>query len=264
MRKERPDLENTQEINIPKSKYDYGDDFDSSYQEKSFREKNSYMSLFKKKFDKRKILIISICSVFILILILVICYVIFSTNQNQNTESISTTSKKVEYTQNSTNFTKETKTDEIIENTYITTLSPETTVESTTQPEITTIPITTIEETTIFETEPTTILEETTTESNESTTTIQKFIHVSDILVVKIDDSLFIPKITGTFTGYSPEEILEKVTVTTSSGTPQVSQPYLNDSNSFTFNLNLDGCEGELHINLDTFNFYQDISSFPD
>ena len=264
MKKNRPDLENTQEIKIPKSTYDYGDGFNSSYEENSSKEKNSASISFLKKIDKRKILIISVCSIAILVITVVICCIIVSISGNQNTENISTTSKKVEYTQNSTNFTKETQNYDISEDTDITTISTETTAEPTTEPETTTVPNTTVEETTIAETEITTILEEITTENEEITTQTKKSMQVHDIIVAKIDDSLFVPKITGTFNGYSPEELLKKVTVTTSSGTPKVSHPYFNDSNSFTFNLNLEGCEGEIHIHLDTFDFYQDMSSFPD
>lgn len=263
MKKSRPDLENTQEIKIPKSKNDYGDGFNRyhEYKKNTKRKKNNFKQIIQ---NNRNVLIILIPLILILLIVIISCCISFSTNNDSTIQKNLITSDYIE-TSNIVYSSKQIKnTDFVVTPTEIITVEENTTENVTTINPNTSMPISTIEETTIVETNPTTILEEPTTEINENTTTIEKHIQVSDILVAKVDNSLFVPKITGTFTGYSPEEILEKVTVTTTTGTPQISHPNLNNEKSFTFNLNLDGCEGELHIHLDSFDFYQDISSFPD
>lgn len=257
MQKRRPDKEETQEIKLPKSKIDYGDNFENSCNNE--KAKNSFKIT---KMDKKNLIILisSIMATFV-ILIITVTIAISNSNlrQTSQTTALPMSSPKVlpaTVPPTTSNYTEETE--------KYTTITEESTSKETKESTTaisSTEPITTIQEETKITEEPTI-----TTESNEieEETSVAKSISVSDILVFKTDDGIFATKIIGSFIGYSPEELLNEVTVTTSSGAPTLSYPLLENTNSFTFNINLEDCNGELHIHIDTYDFYQSIDSFPD
>ena len=254
MSRKNPDKEDTQEIKLPKSRTDYGDNFEkASYIEESIKRKKHPRKLFFGKLTKREI--ITITSIIGVIIIVVITIAIAFSNQPTKQDLPTSISSTINSSNTTTNSLTTTSS-----NVYINETKEQTTVIETTEP--TTVPTTTFSETIIEKTDN----KNNSTENNQETeavTSIEKYLSVSDILVLTTDDGLFIPKITGTFNGYSPDELLDKVTVTVSSGEPSFSVPHIEGNTSFTFNLNLDGCKGELHIHLDNYDFYQSIDSFP-
>lgn len=264
MQKRRPDKEDTQEIKLPKSRDDYGDNFNSPCSNVEDKTKNCFKIT---KTDKKKLIILisSIITIFVIIIIIITVAVgISNSSLEQNFQSTTTTltnitqktPTNVPNTTTISNYSKETQ--------MYNTIAEESTSKETKEPTTaipTTEPITTVQEETNITEEPSITTEPTETEEE---TSVEKSISVSDILVFKTDDGIFVPKISGSFIGYSPEELLNEVTVTTSSGTPTLSYPHIENSNSFTFNLNLEDCTGELHIHIDTYDFYQSIDSFPD
>ncbi len=259
MQKRRPDKEDTQEIKLPKSRNDYGDNFESSCSNEEYKTKNCFKIT---KMDKKNLIILisSIMATFV-ILIITVTIAISNSNLRQTSQTTAlpmsspkvlpatvppTTSNYTEETEKYTTITEESTSKETKEST---------TAISTTESVNLTLEENNVTEESSITTEPT---------ETEEETSVKKFISVSDILVFKTDDGIFVSKITGNFVGYSPEELLNEVTVTTSSGTPKLSLPYIDGNNSFTFNIDLEDCEGELHIHIDTYDFYQSIDSFPD
>ena len=83
---------------------------------------------------------------------------------------------------------------------------------------------------------------------------------VDNILVQKNENGSIVVKVLGNFSGYNTDELLAKVSVTTSTGTPSISNPNLEDG-CFTFNLILDGCDGNLEIHADMFNYFNKVEN---
>lgn len=257
MQKRRPDKEDTQEIKLPKSRNDYGDNFESSCINEEDKTKNCFKIT---KMDKKKLIILISSIIAILVIVIVTVVVAISNSsleQNSQSTTLPTSSIKIAPTTVPTtvpNYTEETE--------IYTTITEESTSketkESTTAISTTESVNPTLEENNVTE-ESSTI-----NEPSEEETSAEKVLSVSDIVVLKTNDGIFIPKITGNFVGYTPDELLNEVTVKTSSGTPELSHPHLENGNSFTFNMNLEDCNGELHIHIDTYDFYQNIDSFPD
>lgn len=257
MQKRRPDKEDTQEIKLPKSRNDYGDNFESSCINEEDKTKNCFKIT---KMDKKKLIILISSIIAILVIVIVTVVVAISNSsleQNSQSTTLPTSSIKIAPTTVPTtvpNYTEETE--------IYTTITEESTSketkESTTATSTTESVNPTLEENNVTE-ESSTI-----NEPSEEETSSEKVLSVSDIVVLKTNDGIFIPKITGNFVGYTPDELLNEVTVKTSSGTPELSHPNLENGNSFTFNMNLENCNGELHIHIDTYDFYQSIDSFPD
>lgn len=260
MQKKRPDKEDTQEIKLPKSRDDYGDNFENSCKFEDNVKNQTQSSKIKKMTKKNLIILISSIIAVLIIVIIIICITISNSSSKQSTQSttptISSAAKAPPTVPNTTST--------YLEETEIpTTITEESTAKETDEPTTaisTTEPVATTQEETAV-TEETIVTNETSITKGDIYT--EKTLSVSDILVLKTDDGLFIPKITGSFIGYTPDELLNEVTVTTSSGTPELSLPHLENGNSFTFNMNLKDCNGELHIHIDSYDFYQDISSFP-
>lgn len=259
MQKRRPDKEDTQEIKLPKSRNDYGDNFESSCINEEDKTKNCFKIT---KMDKNKLIILISSIIAILVIVIITVVVVISNSsleQNpQSTTSLTNITQKTPTNVHTTasNYTEETK--------IYTTITEESTSKETKESTTaisSTEPITTIQEETNITEDPSITTEPTETEEK---TSVEKYISVSDIVVLKTNDGIFIPKITGNFVGYTPDELLNEVTVKTSSGTPELSHPHLENGNSFTFNMNLEDCNGELHIHIDTYDFYQNIDSFPD
>lgn len=261
MQKRRPDKEDTQEIKLPKSRNDYGDNFESSCINEEDKTKNCFKIT---KMDKKNLIILISSFIAILIIVIIIVTVALgvsnsSLEQSSQSTTLPTNNTKIAPTTIPTtvpNYTEETE--------IYTTITEESTSKET--KESTTVisstePITTVQEETNITEEPSVTEEPTETEEE---TSVEKYISVSDILVFKTDNGIFVSKITGSFVGYTPDELLNEVTVTTSSGTPTLSYPLLENTNSFTFNINLEDCTGELHIHVDSYDFYQNIDSFPD
>ena len=263
MFKKKQDLNATQEIKIPKSKYDYRDGFDYLPDTSNAKKEDTPANTKNINFNKRALMSIFICLISIFVVIVVAYFVILFTPLNEKTQNVSTTSQKLEYTtslntQASTSkiqSTTSSDTQTFTQNTT-TSISP-----TTTEQEITETPTTT-EETTIIQTDPTTIIQEPVTEVTQEPTIINKSMQVSDISVQKTESSLFISTISGNFSGYLPEELVEYLTVTTTYGIPKITSYYFSDSSTLTVISNLEECSGQLHICLDNFNFYQDMSSF--
>lgn len=262
MQKKRPDKEDTQEIKLPKSRDDYGDNFENSYKFEDNVKNKTKSSKIKKEGKKNLIILISSIIVSLIIVIIIVCMAISNSSLKQNVKN--TTSTTSSTTKTPTTVPNTTSSYTNLEETEVTTtITEESTAKGTNEPTtaiFTTEPVATTQEETDV-TEETFVTNE--TSITEEDTYTEKTLSVSDILVLKTDDGLFIPKITGRFIGYTPEELLNEVTVTTSSGTPKLSLPHLEKYNSFTFNMNLKDCNGELHIHIGSYDFYQDISSFP-
>lgn len=241
------DKEVTQEIILPKSYY--GDDFENSQINKSN----------KVSITKNQILIttITLCTTIFIILIITIVSTftldVKVQNETKQTTVVTNIPSTIPNISSNNEYVPTTKPNTTIEVSTVLPTTQETTISESTE-QITTNQIQTepIEETTIEKTE----------ESNSQDFTQDKYLSVLDISVSKSNNNMLIAKITGNFTGYSSEELLNKVNVLTSTGTPYISLPNIENNNYFTFNLNLDECTGELHINLDTYNFYQSIESF--
>lgn len=260
MQKKRPDKEDTQEIKLPKSRDDYGDNFENSCKFEDNVRNQTKSSKIKKMDKKNLIILISSIITVLIIVIIIICIAISISSSKQSTQS---TTPTISSTAKSPTTVPNTTSSYLEETEIPTTITEESTAKETDEPTTdisTTAPVvTTQEETDAIE--ETTVTNE--TSITEEDTYTEKTLSVSDILVLKTDDGLFIPKITGSFIGYTPDELLNEVTVITSSGTPELSLPHLENDNSFTFNMNLKDCNGELHIHIDSYDFYQDISSFP-
>lgn len=254
MKKKRPDLEDTQEIIIPREKSDYGDGFDNNDSTNiSQTSKHKSSDTLKKDTNfKRNIIIISCIVAAVIILVVGLIVFISLNSSSEKTIDVTNTTVVTSYStkptmkyfySDSSNTTIEPKEEKVTE-------------EPSTE-ELTTAPTEEVKETE-------TVKEITTTEPKVAetekveTSEIKQF-SVTNILVYKTDDGIYIPKVMGTFSGYTPEELLEQVTVKTTKGTPSVSTPHI-ENGYFTFNLNLDECEGTLNIHADMFDYVSDIS----
>ena len=98
MQKRRPDKEDTQEIKLPKSRNDYGDNFESSCSNEEDKTKNCFKIT---KMDKKK-LIILISSIIAILVIVIITVVVVISNSSLEQNPQSTTSL--------TNITQKTPT----------------------------------------------------------------------------------------------------------------------------------------------------------
>ncbi len=254
MKKNRPDLEDTQKIVIPKDSMDYGDDYVVNINKNSNIDSNKERQSKTKDnfFLKRNVIIIS-CVAFFVILIIVILTIIFSNNSenkvntNLNTNNISFSIPTTVPTTKKINTVIESVTeDEYIAENTTESIEP-TTIENTTgtKPEETT--------SSIVETEEPSITQETTLKD-------EKVFSVDNIMVLKNENENYIVKIFGSFSGYSPDELLTKVSVTTSTGIPSISNPNL-EGDVFTFELVLNGCEGDLKIHADMFNYFNKVEN---
>lgn len=262
----RLDKVDTQEIKLPKSNSDYGDNFNgeefcTKNTRKNDKKNTSYKIPFYEKITKNQLAIISSC---ILVVIIVIGIVVVSLSSQKvekkdettTSSSISTIKEEKKYTNPITNehYNKDTQT----KYTYIeeenTTQAPSTeivtTIQPTTQVAETSKQIeTAVSPTVSFETE------------TEAATCMEKILSVDDISVIKTDDNLFICTANGTFDGYSDEELLNLVSISSTSGAPIISSPSLNGS-TFSFYIGLsDECDGELCIHFGNYDYYQPISS---
>lgn len=267
----RLDKVDTQEIKLPKSNSDYGDNFNgeefcTKNTRKNDKKNTSYKIPFYEKIPKNQLAIISSC---ILVVIIVIGIVVVSLSSQKvekkdettTSSSISTIKEEKKYTNPITNehYNKDTQTKyTYIEEEESTTQAPSTeivtTIQPTTQVAKTSKQIeTTVSPTVSFETE---------TETETKTATyMEKILSVDDISVIKTDDNLFICTANGTFDGYSDEELLNLVSISATSGTPIISSPSINGS-TFSFYIGLsDECDGELCIHFGNYDYYQPISS---
>lgn len=265
----RLDKADTQEIKLPKSNSDYGDNFNgeefcTKKTRKNDKKNTSYKIPFYEKIPKNQLAIISSC---ILVVIIVIGIVVVSLSSQKvekkdettTSSSISTIKEEKKYTNPITNehYNKDTQTKyTYIEEEESTTQAPSTEIVTTMQPttqvaETSKQIKTTVSPTVSFETEAET----------ETATYMEKILSVDDISVIKTDDNLFICTANGTFNGYSNEELLNFVSISATSGTPIISSPSLNGS-TFSFYISLsDECDGELCIHFGNYDYYQPISS---
>lgn len=248
------DNANTQEIKLPKFNNDYGDNFDGEKFPTNNTSKIDKRNQFYKKLQNNQFAIISSCA---LVAIIIIGTVVVSLSSSK-------LEKKEETTISSSIFTskEEKKHTTPINNEYSnkdnqpkhfyteesTTQAPSTAIDTTMQP---TTQVTEIETTN----SPTVSFEV------EATTYIEKTLSVDDISLIKTDDNLFICTANGTFDGYSDEELLSFVSISTTFGSPIISSPSLNGSN-FSFYINLSNeCDGELCIHIGNYDYYQTIKS---
>lgn len=258
MKKTNSNLEDTQELKLPNSDKKYGDDFEYDCStEKNFKLKN---------LDKLQVILVSLIAIIVIIILCIIFFKITSsTNTTTKFKNVTSATNSLETQPQSNSLVTEPSitTEKLLEN--ITEV--ETEMETETETEKTNVP--TEGTTTPLITEPCTDEPsnnpiDSTSITEPNSVDIQKNISVSDISVTRLNITTFTAIISGEFIGYSEEELLAIITVNTTTGTPQVERPYFSDSNSFTLNLNLEDCEGELHIHIDNYDFYQSISSFPD
>ena len=255
MRKNRPDLADTQKIVIPKDSMDYGDDYVVNINANSSSDilSKERRSIPKDDFFLKRSVIIISCVVFLVILIIVILTIIFSNNSenkvntNLNTNNISFSIPTTVPTTKKINTVIESVTeDEYIAENTAESIEP-TTIENTTgtKPE---------------ETTSSTVETEETSKTQETTSKDEKVFSVDNIMVLKNGNENYIVKILGSFSGYSPDELLAKVSVTTSSGIPSISNPNL-EEDVFNFELVLNGCEGDLKIRADMFNYFNKVEN---
>ena len=265
----RLDKVDTQEIKLPKSNSDYGDNFNgeefcTKNTRKNDKKNTSYKIPFYEKIPKNQLAIISSC---ILVVIIVIGIVVVSLSSQKvekkdettTSSSISTIKEEKKYTNPITNehYNKDTQTKyTYIEEEESTTQAPSTEIVTTMQPttqvaETSKQIKTTVSPTVSFETEAET----------ETATYMEKILSVDDISVIKTGDNVFFCTANGTFDGYSDEELLNLVSISATSGTPIISSPSLNGS-TFSFYINLsDECDGELCIHFGNYDYYQPLSS---
>ena len=255
MRKNRPDLADTQEIVIPNESIDYGDDYEVNINEYTNNDILYKKGRSKTKDDfflKRNVIIISSVAFFV-ILIIVVLTIIFSNNSGTKVNTnLNTTTTSYFSTPTTVPTTKKVYT--VIEN-----VTEEENTENTTE----SVEPTTIENTTgsrLEETTSSTIETEEPSLIEESALEVEKVFLVDNILVQKNENGSIVVKVLGNFSGYNTDELLTKVSVTTSTGTPSISNTNLEDG-CFTFNLILDGCDGNLEIHADTFNYFNKVEN---
>ena len=257
----KPDKTATQEIYLPQSRTDYGDNFDESpLRNDTKRKKGKPKLAFYKKISKKQLIIISSC---VLVVIIVIGIIVISLSSSkvekkQETTISSTTStikEEKKYTTSiNNNYYNEDSQSKYSYTEGSTTQAPSTEIATTMQP------TTQVTETSkqIETTDPPTVSFET---EAQTATYMEKILSVDDISVIKTDDNLFICTANGTFDGYSDEELLNLVSISSTSGAPIISSPSLNDS-TFSFYIGLsDECDGELCIHFGNYDYYQPISS---
>lgn len=101
-------------------------------------------------------------------------------------------------------------------------------------------------------------------EQTEQQTVPSKILNVEDINLSKDENSVYLVTVKGTFVGYAENELMDQTKIEISSGNISTYSPVLsNDGSTFSFNINLENCygEGELHINMKNYDFYQSISN---
>ena len=254
----KPDKTATQEIYLPQSRTDYGDNFDESpLRNDTKRKKDKPKLAFYKKISKKQLIIISSCVLVVIIVIGIIVVSLSSSKveKKQETTISSTTStikEEKKYTTSiNNNYYNEDSQSKYSYTEGSTTQTPSTEIATTMQP------TTQVKETSK---QIETAVSPTVSFETETATYMKKILSVDDISVIKTDDNLFICTANGTFDGYSDEELLNLVSISATSGTPIISSPNLNGS-TFSFYINLsDECDGELCIHFGNYDYYQPIS----
>ena len=248
MKSKRPDLKDTQELNISKDKLEYGDGFNTS---DNFDRSTSNNTEYKKQFH-RNLFFIYLIAPFCILIVVIIFLIVSCNSSNKITNEISNTSPSSIHLS-----TLPTKNNKKIEETHKEKTSSNS--EETFEIQNTTEEITEVitEEATEEATEETTIQNTQTTEIPVKTED-EKIFSVSNIIVSKDSSNTFIAYIIGEFSGYTAQELLEKISVSVSSGTPNIYNPKVS-GDTLTFNINLNECEGTLSINADLFNYYSKI-----
>lgn len=255
----KPDKTATQEIHLPQSKTDYGDNFDESPLRNDTKRKKGKQGIpFYKKISKKQLIIISSC-VLVVIIVIGIVFVSLSSSKVEKKEEtkisslISTSKEEKKYTTSINNeYYNEDTQPKYLYTEESTTQAPSTEIVTTMQPTTQVTETSKQIETTDY---PTVSFE------TEETTYIEKTLSVDDISLIKTDDNLFICTANGTFDGYSDEELLNFVSISSTFGAPIISSPSLNGS-TFSFYISLsDECDGELCIHFGNYDYYQPISS---
>lgn len=259
----KPDKTATQEIHLPQSKTDYGDNFDESPLRNDTKRKKGKQGIpFYKKISKKQLIIISSCVLVVIIVIVIVIAIVFVSLSSSKVEKkeetkisslISTSKEEKKYTTSINNkYYNEDTQPKYLYTEESTTQAPSTEIATTIQP------TTQVTETSkqIETTDSSTVSFET-----EATTYTEKILSVDDISLIKTDDNLIICTVNGIFDGYSDEELLNFVSISSTFGTPIISSPSLNGS-TFSFYISLsDECDGELCIHFGNYDYYQPISS---
>ena len=89
----------------------------------------------------------------------------------------------------------------------------------------------------------------------------EKYLSISDISVSRLNDNVLIASIIGVFQNFSSQEILNKISISSTSGTPTIYEDVNLNNNSFLFKIDITDCDGDLNISINDYYFYQDISS---
>lgn len=96
----------------------------------------------------------------------------------------------------------------------------------------------------------------------EQQTSPVKILNVEDITLSIKENSIYIVTVKGNFDGYAEDELMAQTKIEINSGNISTYSPILsNDASTFNFNINLENCYGELHINIGNYDFYQTISN---